>query len=95
MAFYTNIIVEPRITAPQTKPCFIAVECPDAIASGINSRNDTLTWKNIILNPKINDIKNKNKKINMSKRCLKGSNNIGQNRHTIFSYHHSANKDKH
>jgi hypothetical protein len=43
--FYTNIIVEPRITAPQTKPCFIAVECPDAIASGINSRNDTLTSK--------------------------------------------------
>ena len=43
--FYTNIIVEPRITAPQTKPCFIAVECPDAIASGINSRNDTLTFK--------------------------------------------------
>ena len=43
--YYTNNIVEPRITAPQTKPCFIAVECPDAIASGINSRNDTLTFK--------------------------------------------------
>ena len=40
--FHTIIIVTPKIIHPHSIPFFIASECPDANASGINSQTLTL-----------------------------------------------------